>query len=542
MWVIYFFSLVVLVLFWLLRQIRASLFWLYLWQLKEYHLGRFLDHFRTEKGKELFLNPLFLTKIILLFFIKLDYFFAWFLFFFYILESIKFFKEIRFNNFKRPVLTSKTILLIISTFFFIILFLYFLSFNGIFSGYSILCLLLFDILTPIIISIIVFFIHSITVLFFRNRIIKQATEKRKKFSKILTIAITGSYGKTSTKEFLANILSEKYRVLSTEKHQNSETGVSQCILEKLNSSYDIFIAEMATYNKNGIKLISDIVKPQIGIITGINEQHLSIFGSMENLISAEGGKELIESLPKDGIAILNGNNKIIQEKENEIKRYNLNLKKIIFCSLNNKENLWVDDIILDKEFVNFKIFSKEGDSAEFKVNLLGVQNIENILMAVCCAKELGMNLKDISNACQKFKTLPNQMELKKKNNINIIDSTYSSNPSGVIAHLEYLKSWKGKKVIIMPCLIELGKTSKDIHEKIGEKIAEVCDLVIITTKERFEDIKKGAVLGGMDENNILFLADAKIIKNKIKPYLNNDNVILLEGRSSKQIVDLFKKI
>ena len=127
----------------------------------------------------------------------------------------------------------------------------------------------------------------------RKNLINKAKQKRLKFKNLLVIGITGSYGKTSTKEFLATILSEKYKVLKTKEHQNSEVGVSQCILNDLKPEHEIFVCEMAAYNRGGIKLLCDIVKPKIGILTGINEQHMATFGSQENIIKTK--YELIES-------------------------------------------------------------------------------------------------------------------------------------------------------------------------------------------------------------------------------------------------------
>ncbi len=565
----YFFVLISF--FWFIRESRALLFWLYLWQLKDYHIGRFLDHFRTEKGRKLFLSPFVILKIILLFyalflsrFTKLlpwQLYAIWILILIilYLFESLKFFQDIFQKTFKKPVLTHKTLILISLALIVEISFLYILFQNFYFVLFKnfywfTFSLLIFDLLTPLIISIIVFFVQPFTVIFFRNQIIKKARQKRADFKNLLVIGITGSYGKTSTKEFLAEILAKKFKLLKTKEHQNSEVGISQCILNDLTNDHQVFICEMAAYNKGGIKLLSEIVKPKIGIIAGINEQHLATFGSMENLISAEGGKELIENLsrresknsllwglPEDGLVIFNGNSKRCLELFKETKSpKKLSGKKLTIVDFSPEDNfdIWADNIKVEKESLSFKVFSKDKDSAAFKVNLLGAQNIENILLAACCAKELGLNLEEISKACQKIKPFPHQMELKKgKNGINIIDSTYSANPDGVISHLEYLKVWPAKKIIIMPCLIELGKASQEAHKRIGEKIGEVCDLAIITTKERFKEIKEGAMKKGMKEENISVIEKPKKIFEKIKNFFDKEDIILLEGRLPKPLIE-----
>jgi UDP-N-acetylmuramoyl-tripeptide--D-alanyl-D-alanine ligase len=522
---------------WFFRQIKAILFWLYFWQLKEYHILRFLDHFRTENGKKLLLNKLLILKIILIFilFFSQNYlnFFVFSLMvltILYLLESIKFLKDILSKNFKKPVLTKKTSLLLFFSFFIVFFYLLSLFLNGNIFGW----LLLFDVLTPLIISGIVLLFQPITFLL-RNRIIEKAKRKRQKFKDLLAIGITGSYGKTSTKELLKVILSDKFKVLTTKEHQNSEVGVSNCILNDLNKEHEIFIVEMGAYNRGGIKLLCSIAKPKFGILTGINEQHLATFGSLENIIKTK--FELIESLPEDGMAIFNGDNQIIKNLETKIRDYNSKLKNIKFCSTREKRDIFAENIKIEKDCISFNVFSKDGDKVFFKINVSGIQNIENIILAICCAKELGMSLNEISDRFSEIKTEGLGMKfLKGINSINIIDSTYSANPDGVIFHLEHLKLWKGKKIVIMPCLIELAQASKGVHQKIGKKIAEVCDFCIITNKECFSEIEKSAVGAGMSKEKILFSESPEEIVKIVKDFSDSEDIILLEGRVSKSII------
>jgi UDP-N-acetylmuramoyl-tripeptide--D-alanyl-D-alanine ligase len=538
---------------WFFREIKAILFWLYLWQLKEYHIGRFLDHFRTSKGKKLFLNWLFIFKVILLFYAAILYLsqkmFSWQLYalwifiliIFYFFESAKFLLDIFLKRIKKPVLTKKAILLIFSNLILTILFAFFLFKKiNLFYWFS-FGLLSFDILTPFIVSGIVRLFQPPTI-YLRNKIIKRAKEKRKKFKNLIVIGITGSYGKTSTKEFLATILSEKYKVLKTKEHQNSEMGISLCILNELNQEHQVFVVEMGAYNRGGIKLLCDIAQPQIGILTGINEQHLATFGSLENIIKTK--YELIESLPEMGFAVFNGDNKYCRHlyKKAQISKRICYTKFLASAHEVVMGDYWVKEIKIERESLSFRVFSRRwGEIGQIKANLLGGHCAQNILMAAIIAKEiLGMTIEEIALACQKINPGQGGMKLLKGiNGLNIIDSTYSANPDGVISHLEYLKIWQNKKVIIMPCLIELGSASKEVHRRIGQKIAEACDLAIITTKERFGDIQEGALEKGMPKEKILFLESHKKIIKKIKNFCQSGDVILLEGRVP---IELIKKI
>ncbi|PIR02133.1 MAG: hypothetical protein CO031_02640 [Candidatus Nealsonbacteria bacterium CG_4_9_14_0_2_um_filter_37_38] len=474
-------------LFWFAVFTKELFFWLWLWQLKEYHMGRFRAHFEAQKFRK-------------------------------IISS--------FWRLKFPKFTKKIILISFSSILLEILMLFYLSF------------FLVIVLTILFFPVFILSFQTLTVIW-RKIIIEKAKKKRNRFKDLLVIGITGSYGKTSTKEFLATILSEKFRVLKTKEHQNSEVGISQCILNDLKPEHEIFICEMGAYNRGGIKLLCDITKPKIGILTGINEQHMATFGSQENIIKAK--YELIESLPAQGLAVFNGNNKYCRR----LYSRPANPKKFIYSTFSTAvENvlldIWAKNIKTEKESVAFRIFSKDGESADFRINILGKHSILNILGAVAVAKELGMRFGEITKACEKIEPWQGGIQIKKGiNGLNVIDATYSANLNGVISHLEYLKIWPGKKVIVMPCLIELGRASKEVHKRIGQKVAEVCDLAIITTKDRFKEIKEGA------GDKAFFIENPKDIFEKIKNFLGGDlssealakeDVVLLESRVPNQLI------
>jgi len=431
---------IIIVIFWFIIFTKLLFFWLWLWQLKEYHFGRFKAHFEAQAAKK-------------------------------IISS--------FWRIKYPKFTFKMILVFLVC-----------------LAVEILLLLYFQIVFAILLS---FFFIPLLILFFqipsaiwRKIAIRRAKKKRASFKNLLVIGITGSYGKTSTKEFLAKLLSSRFRVLKTKEHQNSEIGISRCVLNELQEEHEIFVVEMAAYNKGGIKLLCDIVKPKIGMVTGVNEQHLATFETMENLLSAEGGGELIESLPEDGVAFFNAQNEHCRNLYQKT-----GIKKFLY-----------------------------GENASFRGG-------ENILGAVAVARELGMREEEILRACEKIENKFPGIEIKKGvNGLNIIDATYSANPDGVLAHLEYLKTLPGKKAVVMPCLIELGKASAEVHRKIGKKIGEACDLAIIITKDRFKEVREGA------GEKALFLEDVKDIFEKIMNFCSPGDVVLLESRMPGRLIEL----
>lgn len=536
-----------LAIFWLIRTTKFVLFYLYLWQLKEYHLGRFLDHFRTEKGKRLIFNELNLLKVIfLIFFLSFFYFFflssplftlyALFpsiLLIVYFVESLKIVKDFLQKKLKFPVLTKKTaflgLVLLLSEVLIVFTLLNFEADLNFFAFWFLTA----DIFAPALISAVVLILQPLAVLL-RNQTIRRAKKKREGFKDLLVVGITGSYGKSSTKEFLYTILSQRLNVLKTKENQNSEAGIAQCILNDLNKEHGIFIVEMGAYGRGGIKLLCDIAKPKIGILTGINEQHLALFGSQKNIIKTK--YELIESLPENGLAIFNGDDQHCLELYHltrKLKRLCLSLKRNDL-----KADLRAENIIIRRDFIFFKICDSSG-CTNFKAYLPGAHFIPNLLAAILVAKELRMSLQEISQALLKIKPMEKTMKiLKGKNELTIIDDSYSANPAGVLSALEYLKIYSTKKIIVLPCLIELGAVSKEVHRKIGEKVGRICDAVIVTTKERFEEIKTGALKTGLKSENILFSEDPKRISEIIKKFFGPGDVVLLEGRVPDKLISL----
>jgi UDP-N-acetylmuramoyl-tripeptide--D-alanyl-D-alanine ligase len=555
-----------LFLFWMLSIHRQILFWLYLWQLKEYHLGRFLDHFSTAKGKSLFFNPLFAAKILLLsgavgfyfwfakshslpigspvlfpawiLFVRIEFWFLASVLLLFFLEAGRAALGIVKMALKRPVVTKKSLLLLAAChiLFFgaaIVIFSMFLAESAMLEFVFASFLLLFlDVLSPLFIGAIVMALQPLTILE-KSKILKKAAAIIVGRRDLVVIGVTGSYGKSAVKELLARILSQKSKVFKTPANQNTEIGVAQAIIDGLKPEHKFFVCEIGAVHKGRIKQVAGIVKPKIGIITGINQQHMGIFGSQQNII--DGKFELLEVLPPDGTAILNWASPFVAENF-EKQKNKIKARNYIFAGKDieaGEIKTTVDRLLLTINHRDEKIL--------LNTNARGVFMVEPILLAAAGAMAAGMSLTEIAAILNKTDFTPFNIKTGKNAfGMNILNSTYSSNPDGVAAHLDYLKLWPSKKAIIMPCLIELGKSSKDVHFRIGQKIAQVCEFAVITTKDRFQEIQKGAISAGMESENIIFSEKPAIIDNLIKNRFSAGDAILLEGRISKAIIDLLK--
>jgi len=482
--------LFILLILWAVHAVQKGFYCLYFWQLKEYRVDRIKGD--PKNTLKVFIPRTSILMAALLVFLPVlsssSGQYSWndlVLIVFYALGAYSIFLLIK-KRWRLPKLTKKASLLVVL--FFVILILGALVFAENFFLFIILAEIAIPFLTFLLVELL-----QIPTFFIKKSIYKKAADKIKSHKNLISIAITGSYGKSSTKEFLYNFLSQKYKVLKTGGNTNTEIGVAQTIINSLTAEHQIFIAEMGAYRKGEIKLLCDIVKPKIGMVTGVNEQHLALFGSLENLLSAEGGEELAESLPRDGTLILNGDNKYCLDLYKKSKNPPEKNKKIY--SLSNKTvnaDIWTESVAVNRGSLSFLVIDKTGELVNFEVKVLGKQNVQNILAAALAAKELGVSINESSQACKNISQEQAGMTLKLgKHGIYIIDSSYSSNPDGVLADIDYLSTFPGKRVIIMPCLIELGKKSAKIHGKIGKKIGKVCDLAIITTKDYFTELKNG---------------------------------------------------
>jgi len=520
--------------FWQLKQI---LFWLYFWQLKEYHLGRIRAHFQTLQGRKLIFDKEKILKIIFLLFLKISFSLGYF-FFFLIYWAEALFVILK-RKIKFPVWTPKTIFLFFSFLFFQGIVFYYL-----YSIKNFYLILLWDIFLPLFFSLFVLFFQPFS---FAWRIfyLEKAKRKIQKTKGLVVVAIIGSYGKTTTKEFLFKILSQKFNVLKTPEHQNSEIAISRTILKDLKEDHQVFIAEIGAYNKGQIGYLSRIINPSIGIICGVNEQHLATFGSMKNLLSAEGGGELIDFLSnKNGVLFLNGNNSYCQKIFQEEKSL---LKVITFVAFPEKEIPSIDfdflakNIKIEKEWIQFDLETKK-EKMRLQVNLAGPHHLENLMLAIALSHYyFQMSLEEIKKALEKITLKDSSFRfLKTKKGFFILDSTYSANPQSVLSHLNYLSFFEGKKIFIFPSLIELGEKAKEIHERIGREMGKQCDFVILTSKDFFKELKEQALKSGLKKENIFLIEDPKKIFEKIKTILKTNDVILLEGRLSPLLVSLLE--
>ena len=379
---------------------------------------------------------------------------------------------------------------------------------------------LMPIFLPVIVLLSYFIMWPIEKLI-SNSYLKKAKKKLACYKDLTVIGITGSYGKTTLKNILATILSEKYKVCKTPSSYNTPLGLSKTILSKLKDTDQIFIAEMGAKQKNDIKELCEMVSPQIGIITGIGNQHLLTFGSVENIISTKG--ELAEFITKNnGKLYIN-----IDSKNAEIlsKSYE-NAEKI---SLNGQNSLEVKNINVTESGSTF-VLSAGGKEIEVSTILLGTHNILNILIASVVAHDLGFTLEEIKTGISKLVSVKHRLEIIKSNStFTIIDDAYNSSVEGSKASLEVLSKFENKKFVITPGLVELGTEQFNSNFEFGRDLAKVADYVIIDSTINYNAISSGLLFDGFDQSKILQAANLNQAVQLLNTYATACDVVLFEN-------------
>jgi UDP-N-acetylmuramoyl-tripeptide--D-alanyl-D-alanine ligase len=278
----------------------------------------------------------------------------------------------------------------------------------------------------------------------REKIKRAAAAKIKSLPNLKVIAISGSYGKTSVKEFLYQMLKTKFRVLRTPENYNTMMGIAKVVDLELDESDDFFICEIGAYKIGDIREVCEVVKPCCGILTGINEQHLEKFGGIENTIKAK--FELVASLPKNGFCVINTDDRLVAKTY----PFYTSSTTLIPCQ-------------------NFN----------FTTKLLGHAALQNLALAATMAQKLGILLPQIEKTAAGLQPVPHRLETKHVGDAIFIDDAYSANPTGFHEALNFLAGFPGKKILATPGIVELGDKTAQIHKNLGKEADALCDAVIL---------------------------------------------------------------
>lgn len=446
---------------------------------------------------------------------------------FYCLMSLMFIKRKKLEQVKKPLAYTKRVKRIIVTeilLFLIpgIIFSFYVSFENLWVFLLLIGLLVY---LHYFVVLLANFINKPVEKAVYAHYMRLAKNKLKNMNNLSVIGITGSYGKTSSKNILNDILNVKYNVCPSPKNFNTPNGLMLTINNHLDKFTDIMIAEMGAFKEGEIKELCDFVHPKYGILTTIGTAHMDSFGSQENI--QKGKFELIENLPKDGLGVLNRDDKL------QVSYKLKNKVKILWIGIDNKDaDINASNIkqsykgmTFDVEFRNLGLKEK----VKFETKLLGKPNVYNILAGLALGSHLGISIDKLQLGVRKVKSIEHRLELKKYADINIIDDAYNSNPVGSKMALDVLSLMPGKKIIVTPGMIELGDKQYEYNKNFGNYIADVCDAVILVGEEQTKPIYDGLKEKNYKEKNIYIINDVKVAFKLMHELKDKQTYVLLEN-------------
>jgi len=355
--------------------------------------------------------------------------------------------------------------------------------------------------------------------------LQQIAEKYRALFDIPVIAVTGSNGKTTTKEMIAEILSVKYKTAKSRGNYNNHIGVPLSILQ-WNENSEVAVIELGTNHFGEIEKLCNILKPTHGVITNIGKAHLEFFGSLEGVTKAK--KELIEFLRPDGHAYLNGDDPYLYPLRNICE-------KTVLFGFSNRCDLRGQDSRIDSEgYPSMSIGNK-------KVKLLipGMHNLSNALASIAVAKSLQVNENNIFKILSNYQPIDKRMNVIYIDEIKVINDSYNANPSSVLESLKTLKIMTGRggrSIAVIGDMMELGSHSKSEHRNIGEKALKIGIDALFCYGEMGEYIYEGALHLGM--KNIYFYYKKTRLLEDLENFLKKGDVVLVKGSRGMKMEEI----
>ena len=363
---------------------------------------------------------------------------------------------------------------------------------------------------------------------------------RSSFKNLKVVAVTGSNGKTSTKDMIATCLSSKYKVVKTEANFNNEIGLPRTLLN-IRPDTEIAVIEIGMRGLGQIKAMCKVAHPDVAVITNVGNTHIGILGSIENIAKAK--SEILEDLPRDGFAVLNGDLPLVRAMETKLH------VGVAWFGLHKNDDFQGDDLQITADGTSFTCIERAtGDFADFTLPQIGEHNVMNALAAIAVGKHFGIELKVMATALKNAARTGMRQEIMHFGTYTVINDAYNASPASMEAALKTLHELKnsnpghGRSIAVLADMLELGDESADLHRQVGAMaFREKTDLVLTYGTEAVFISEEVARLGG---KTYICLNKEDAAAN-LKKILRDYDIILLKGSHAMGVNDLidlvFKK-
>ena len=332
------------------------------------------------------------------------------------------------------------------------------------------------------------------------------------------VGITGSAGKTSTKDLVAAVLSDKYKVFKTKGNFNNEIGLPLMILE-LDSTYDVAILEMGMRGLGQIKELAEIASPDLGIITNIGISHIEILKTRENILKAK--MEIATFFDKNNTLVVCGNDDFLGALPEA--QY-----KIVKTGVGENFEIGAKNIALEELSSKFTVYDGEKEE-EFSLDMPGEHNISNLMLGIAIAKELGVSFEEMKRGLKNIEATSMRLELIKKDGFSILNDCYNSSPVAVKSAIDVMKNIEGKRrIAVLGTMRELGHKSEEAHKEIGKYAKENGIEKVLCFGDFSENIKEG-----YGEGCTVYENKEGLIKDLLNIICEGDIILVKASRSLK---------
>ena len=353
---------------------------------------------------------------------------------------------------------------------------------------------------------------------------------------IPVIGVTGSVGKTSTKDIIASVMSKKYNVLKTLGNYNNQIGLPLTILRL--KDHDAMVVEMGMSELGEISNLTKIAKPTVAVITNVGTAHIGILGSRENILKAK--LEILDGLKENGTLVINNDNDMLNNwnNKNHSDKYN-----VITFGLENESDVMAKDVHISEDGSTYKM---EMDNKKYNVNISvgGSHFVLNSLCAIAVGNLFDIDINDILDGIANFELTKRRMQIEKnKIGATIINDCYNANYDSMKAALDYLgKISSRRKIAVLGDMLELGGFSKTLHEKVGKEVAKNKVDILITVGDLSKDISRKAIEDGMDKNNVYLFNNNDEAINLLNKIIEKGDAILIKASNGMNFQQIFEKI
>lgn len=368
---------------------------------------------------------------------------------------------------------------------------------------------------------------------FRRYYLREAGAKLRRLAPTV-VAVAGSYGKTSTKEFLGTILSARYAVLRPPGSHNTPMGIARVIREQLDPGHEIFVAELGDWVPGDIALLCRLLRPTVGVLTAIGPEHLERFKTMERVEASK--RELLEALPADGTAVVNQDDAIGRRLADRAERSwamrgPAGARVLRYGLTTPGANVRARDVRTSGDGLAFVVESDGHGEAAFNVGVLGRHNVSNLLAATAAALALGMSLSEIAAATARIRPVEHRLQpLRGPGGILVIDDAFNANPKGAAAALDVLAELEARRrILVTPGMVELAEREFEENRRFARQAAAVCDAVIVVGQERAAPFIAGLRDGGFGEDRLHVVHDLPAARARLETLVGPGDVVLFEN-------------